>query len=665
MKVMTGQTELISQLLQAEGAEEALAFFREFTGARATLLGQITTRRGVEVRASLGAEFLPFFPLQGRILALLRERDPWVVDLAGHPGQIPAFDGFEPRFMLGLSVLGANGTPLAVLLGFFEHWPDWHPVAVGLEVLAAKLAHLLDAEAAEMRLAAINHIDRAFETALNGAEVGRIAVELALEHTKATSAHLALLDDSADLVIVRAAGHLAKLYEGNRIQPGQGYSWLALGGQSVYIRELWEDSSRAPASLLQVPLADSSGVALGVLTASTSLKGGEIPPQDSYVMSNIAQTAGITMARLKAVETARTEAARFARLAHVSGLLERIDDFGELFRSAVGNLLELSGFEVALYLEREDEGKLRLRSDLLQVTDPAPAKLPELLAGIAKLGLGIGRGLSGQAFEQGWPVYSADYRQHPLALEELRRLGLRGVAIAPVRAHEVVEALLVIVSFQERSRPDPLSLLSFVAERLENALERSEHLQAIMRTRLEALRTLALALEIRDLETKGHSDRVTSLSLRIGREIGLNQSEIELLRQGAYLHDIGKIAVPDAVLLKPGKLSPAELEIMKGHTIWGEEMLARLGFLPPKVLEVVRHHHEKWDGSGYPDGLDFESIPLLARIFSLADVYDALTSARPYKEAWSVEQAYTEIADQTRRQFDPELVRAFFSALKV
>ena len=79
----------------------------------------------------------------------------------------------------------------------------------------------------------------------------------------------------------------------------------------------------------------------------------------------------------------------------------------------------------------------------------------------------------------------------------------------------------------------------------------------------------------------------------------------------------------------------------------------------------MRHHHEKWDGSGYPDGLDFESIPLLARIFSLADVYDALTSARPYKEAWSVEQAYTEIADQTRRQFDPELVRAFFSALKV
>lgn len=131
------------------------------------------------------------------------------------------------------------------------------------------------------------------------------------------------------------------------------------------------------------------------------------------------------------------------------------------------------------------------------------------------------------------------------------------------------------------------------------------------------------------------------------------------LRWGAYLHDLGKLAIPDSILKKPGKLEPEEWERMQAHTTLGEEMARRLGFLPQATLQVIRHHHERWDGSGYPDGLAGEAIPLLARVFALADVYDALTSERPYKRAWSHEEALAEIRRQAGRHFDPELARIF------
>jgi response regulator RpfG family c-di-GMP phosphodiesterase len=174
-----------------------------------------------------------------------------------------------------------------------------------------------------------------------------------------------------------------------------------------------------------------------------------------------------------------------------------------------------------------------------------------------------------------------------------------------------------------------------------------------------SLQALGIALEYRDFESWGHTESVVRLSNQLGLMMGLDEQKLEHLRFGAYLHDLGKLAVPDHILLKPGKLTPEEFEKMKEHSSKGFEMARRISGLSHDVLGVIRHHHERWDGTGYPDGLGEEAIPLLARIFSICDVYDALLSKRVYKNAWTKDDALSEIRTQQGRQFDPVVTTAF------
>lgn len=152
------------------------------------------------------------------------------------------------------------------------------------------------------------------------------------------------------------------------------------------------------------------------------------------------------------------------------------------------------------------------------------------------------------------------------------------------------------------------------------------------------------------------------MSMAIGRKLTLPEDKLRALEVGAALHDIGKIAIPEAVLNKPGKLTPEEFELIKEHAALGSDILQPVPF-PPEVVEAVRHHHEKWDGSGYPDKLAGNNIPLMARIVAVADVYDALTSDRPYRAAWSHERAMEFMRSQVGTHFNPEIFAAFESAM--
>jgi len=172
------------------------------------------------------------------------------------------------------------------------------------------------------------------------------------------------------------------------------------------------------------------------------------------------------------------------------------------------------------------------------------------------------------------------------------------------------------------------------------------------------LKALTAALETRDAETHGHSERVVTFSLRLGRELGLSKTEMTALEFGSLLHDIGKIGVPDAILRKPAKLDEAEWEKMREHPSHGQSILRDIEFLEG-AARVVAQHHEKWDGSGYPLGLRAEEIDLNARIFAVADAFDAITSDRVYRRARSYEAAAAELDDWAGRQFDPQVVEAF------
>ncbi|MFC3832540.1 MULTISPECIES: HD domain-containing phosphohydrolase [Deinococcus] len=194
--------------------------------------------------------------------------------------------------------------------------------------------------------------------------------------------------------------------------------------------------------------------------------------------------------------------------------------------------------------------------------------------------------------------------------------------------------------------------------------EQKQARQAAMAMRESAVRALGLALETRDRETHGHTDRVTQLALRLGHALHLSDTQLNALRLGAYLHDIGKLAIPDALLLKPGTLDEREWQLMRIHPVEGERFAAALGFLPPEATDLIRHHHERWDGAGYPDGQRGEHIPLLARLFSVVDVYDALLSERPYKRAWTPDEARTELRRQAGTQFDAGMVETFLTLLQ-
>jgi putative nucleotidyltransferase with HDIG domain len=203
-------------------------------------------------------------------------------------------------------------------------------------------------------------------------------------------------------------------------------------------------------------------------------------------------------------------------------------------------------------------------------------------------------------------------------------------------------------------------LLGAAAPTLSALLSRLDRLQALEAAHEGALRAIGMALELRDHETGGHTDRVTQLAVRLAERLELSAERIKWVRWGAYLHDIGKFGVHDSILLKPGPLTPEERQMMQGHAQSGYDLAADLPFLPETVRLVVLHHHERWDGNGYPYRISGEEIPLEARIFAVCDVFDALTSARPYKRAMSVERALEELfISAGNGHLEPRLVQAF------
>lgn len=201
------------------------------------------------------------------------------------------------------------------------------------------------------------------------------------------------------------------------------------------------------------------------------------------------------------------------------------------------------------------------------------------------------------------------------------------------------------------------NLESLVAARTEQLRQTMTDLERSYDITLEALGD---ALDLKDAETEGHSKRVTAFTIAIARAMGLPAERIRVIARGAFLHDIGKMAIPDAILRKPGSLTEEERGVMREHCYRGYQMLRKIPFLV-EASEIVYSHQEKFDGTGYPRGLRGEQIPLGARIFAVADTLDAITSDRPYRAAQSIQAAREEIKRFTGTQFDPQVVRTFLS----
>ena len=191
----------------------------------------------------------------------------------------------------------------------------------------------------------------------------------------------------------------------------------------------------------------------------------------------------------------------------------------------------------------------------------------------------------------------------------------------------------------------------------EHSAALAESYDALERNTVDTIESLNATVEAKDPYTAGHSARVQHVALSLGHELGLSKEELDALRLGGLFHDIGKIAIPDSILLKPGRLTPDEFDQMKRHSAEGARIVGKLSQLGP-IVPIIRHHHERWDGRGYPDGLAGQDIPLLAAIVGLADAWDAMTTERPYAPAMAPEEALDEIRRGNGSQFAPAVAQA-------
>lgn len=281
----------------------------------------------------------------------------------------------------------------------------------------------------------------------------------------------------------------------------------------------------------------------------------------------------------------------------------------------------------------------------------------------------LGEGVTGKVAETGVPMHISDVSGMKDYIPSLDNLKSE-LCVPLIVSGKTIGVINVESTNVDEFTEDDVQLLSTISSQMATAIERIRLYKELVHSNEELTtaydRTLegwAQALELRDQETQGHTERVTQLTMRLAKKMGIKESEREHIQRGALLHDIGKIGIPDSILFKPASLDEREWEIMKKHPVYAFNILSRVPFLLP-ATEIPYAHHEHWDGSGYPRGMKGEEIPIAARIFAIADVWDALTTSRPYRAAWNKPETMAYIKEQSGKHFDPQIVKVFLKMIE-
>jgi len=331
-----------------------------------------------------------------------------------------------------------------------------------------------------------------------------------------------------------------------------------------------------------------------------------------------------------------------------------------VLEEVMDTLIELMRAERGLLMLRESNGELTVR----------------IARGIAHVNLDeesfkVSRTIVGKVAETGEPILTTNAQEDPRFGSQLSIAmhQLRSILCAPLK---IKNQLIGVIYVDNRARTgifqeSELNLITAFADQAAVAIDNAQlfdSLQASNRELQEAyqatLEGWVQAMDMRDKETEGHTQRVTVLTERLARMMGVHGDELVNITRGALLHDIGKMAIPDGILLKPGKLTDDERKLIQKHPVYAYDMLKRIDFLLP-AIDIPYCHHEKWDGTGYPRGLKRDEIPFAARIFPVIDVWDALVSDRPYRKGKAPEEVLEHIKADAGKHFDPQAVEAFLA----
>ena len=318
----------------------------------------------------------------------------------------------------------------------------------------------------------------------------------------------------------------------------------------------------------------------------------------------------------------------------------------------------------ATRLLRTEIGSLMLvdkETNMLEIV--AARGLPEEL--VKNIHIPIGKGIAGKVAEEGESILCENIETDTRFLKESNeKYTSKSFVSVPLKIQNRVIGVLNINNKESKQKFDEkdLRLLTILAEQSARTIENAELYKHMQDTYLGTIQTLARAIDAKDPYTKGHSDRVTRYAVKIAREMNLSESAIRNIEYSALIHDIGKIGIQESILTKKGGLSGTEYEIVKMHPLIGESIITPVKFLNG-IAPLILYHHERFDGKGYLEGLRGEAIPQCARIISVADAFDAMTSDRPYRKALSRKKAREELEKESGKKFDPQVVEAFLRLL--
>ncbi len=455
------------------------------------------------------------------------------------------------------------------------------------------------------------------------------------------------------------------------VKPGEGLAGTAFAtGKTLHSSEFIRDASALDAGIGQIPAGwggvcipiRSAQAVVGVMLIFVQLPR-ELTTADMRILNTLSEIVGIAIQRMRLHEQTRQQLQRARALHEIDTVIAASFDMSITLDIFLKNVL------AQLHVDAASIFLMHVHSRTLDFTAGKGFRIP----GIEQLHLSLNEGYAGRVAFKKCIIHYADLLAENISSAYTQLIKNEGFVsyygVPLIVKGEVIGVLEIFNRTPLKTDAEWLVFLEAMAAQAAIAIDSNLTYNDLQRSNLElvvtydvTLRGWSRALDMRDKETEGHSERVAEMALQLARVLGVGGVEAEHIRRGALLHDLGKIGIPDSILLKPGPLTDEEWEVMRTHPDRAYEMLASIPYLLP-ALEIPYCHHEKWDGSGYPRGLIGEQIPLAARIFAVVDVYDALMSDRPYRPAWSKEKTLQYMLEQSGKHFDPQVVDAFLKLI--
>ena len=522
----------------------------------------------------------------------------------------------------------------------------------------------------ERQLETIVSISKALRTASSRAEMIPIIIDEVFSTLKAEGAVLAMRDPiSGDSVFELVSGNHKNIAPGSRMRPGEGIVGKVIETGQVYRNnDLLNTPPRSDSPIMEgieaatcVPLV----VERKPMGALGICRNGPILDEDIRLLTTIADISANAIHRSTLHEQTEQRLKRLTASAAIDTAITGSVNLNLILKILID--------QVITQLHADAASVLLLQKNLNMLEYIVSRGFRTRI--IERSRIQLGEGYAGEAALQHRLISVPDLNDenstyaHSLNMTGEGFVSYHGMPM--IAKGQVVGVLEVF--HRDTFQPDHewSNFLEALAAQAAIAVDNTRMFNNLKQSNIEL--TLAYdntiegwsrALDLRDKETEGHTRRVMDMTIQLARIIGVNDAEIVHIRRGSLLHDMGKMGIPDSILLKPGGLSTEEWKIMRQHPVYAYQMLSPIAFLRPS-LDIPYCHHEKWDGTGYPRGLKGEEIPIAARIFAVVDVWDALTSDRPYRDAWPKEKTLKYIREQSGKHFDPQVVEAFLEFLNI